>query len=298
MGSEMCIRDRNILEWEITRNYRELRPSERKVADYLLHCEEELEDMTLTELSEKAKVSQPTVLRFARGMGYEGFKELKNAILEEKIRKKMEKEKITPLYGFPVGKEDVLTDVPSKVIGTTIHVMQETLKSISLKEYVKAIELITNAENIIVYGVENSLCTVSDLVTKFLYLGLKCSSYHDYYLQNISAGNLNERDVAIGISYSGNSRNTVEVMRTAKKAGASTIVITNFEDAPISKYADVQICTSTEQFLYGDAIFSRSSQLAIVDMLYMGVLLSDYEKYTQRLDKNGRTICNQIYEIR
>ena len=66
----------NILEWEITRNYRKLRPSERKVADYLLHCDEELDDMTLTELAEKAKVSQPTVLRFARGMGFEGFKEL------------------------------------------------------------------------------------------------------------------------------------------------------------------------------------------------------------------------------
>ncbi|MGN8961566.1 hypothetical protein [Bariatricus sp. HCP28S3_D3] len=52
----------NILEWEITRNYRKLRPSERKVADYLLYCEEELDDMTLTELAEKARVSQPTVL--------------------------------------------------------------------------------------------------------------------------------------------------------------------------------------------------------------------------------------------
>lgn len=287
----------NILEWEITRNYRKLRPSERKVADYLLHCDEELDDMTLTELAEKAKVSQPTVLRFARGMGFEGFKELKSAILEERIRKNMEKEEITPLYGFPVGKEDVLTDVPSKVIGTTIHVLQETLKSISLKEFVKAIELIINADNIVVYGVENSLCAVSDLVTKFLYLGLKCRSYNDYYLQNISAGNLGEGDAAIGISYSGNSRNTVEVMRTAKKSGANTVVITNFEDAPISKYADVLICTSTEQFLYGDAIFSRSSQLAIIDMLYMGVLLSDYDKYTKKLDKNGRTISNQMYEI-
>ncbi len=287
----------NILEWQITRNYRKLRPSERKVADYLLQCEEELDDLSLTELAEKAKVSQPTVLRFAKGMGYEGFKELKSAILEERIRKKVEKEEIIPLYGFPVEKKDVLTDIPSKVIGTTIHVMQETLKSISLKEYAKAIKLITNADNIVVYGVENSLCTVNDLVTKLLYLGLKCYSYNDYYLQNISACNLGNKDVAIGISYSGNSRNTVEVMRAAKKSGASTIVITNFENAPISKYADVQICTSTDQFLYGDAIFSRSSQLAIIDMLYMGVIVSDYDKYTKKLDKNGRTICNQAYEI-
>ncbi|MGN0350242.1 MAG: MurR/RpiR family transcriptional regulator [Roseburia sp.] len=288
----------DILELEIGGHYKELRPSERKVADYLLRCDEELEDMTLTELAERAKVSQPTVLRFARGLGYEGFRELKTTILEDRMRKKMEMERISPLYGFPVTRDDMLTDVPSKVIGTAIHIMQETLKSISLKEYMKAIEFITCAENIVVYGVENSLCTVSDLMTKFLYLGLNCRNYNDYYLQSVSAGNLSEKDVAIGISYSGNSRNTVEVIRMAKKAGAKTIVITNFEEAPICKYADVIICTSTEQFLYGDAIFSRTSQLAIVDMLYMGVLLSDYDKYTEKMDKSSKVICSQPYEIR
>lgn len=287
----------NLLEWEITRNYRNLRPSEKKVADFLLQCEDELEKLTLTEVALKARVSQPTVLRFARGMGYEGFKELKSAIVEDKIRKKIEDEKINPLYGFPIGEDDILTDVPSKVIGTTVHVLKEVIKGLSLKEFVKAIDLITRANNIVVYGVENSLCTVTDLLTKFLYLGLPCRTYDDYYLQNISSGSLKKGDLAIGISYSGSSRNTVEVMQKAKKAGAQTIVITNFEDAPILKYADVKICTSTDQFLYGDAIFSRSSQLAIVDMLYMGVLLTDYHGYTKILDKNSRTVRNKIYEI-
>lgn len=287
----------NFIEWEITRNYRNLRPSERKVADFLLHCEKDLSDITLVELATSAEVSQPTVLRFARSMGYHGFKELKNAILEEKIRKKIDKEIIDPLYGFPIDKEDILTDVPSKVIGTTLHVLKETIKSISLKEFVKAIELITKSESIFVFGVENSLCAVSDLVTKFLYLGLKCDKYDDYYIQNIQANSLQQGDVAIGISYSGRSRNTVEVIRASKKSGANTIVITNFEDAPITKYADVVICTSNEQFLYGNAIFSRSSQLAIVDMLYMGVLISDYDKYTSNLDSNAKSISNNIYEI-
>lgn len=287
----------NFIEWEITRNYRNLRPSERKVADFLLHCEKDLSDITLVELATSAKVSQPTVLRFARSMGYHGFKELKNAILEEKIRKKIDKEIIDPLYGFPIGKEDIITDVPSKVIGTTLHVLKETIKSISLKEFVKAIDLITNSESIFVFGVENSLCAVSDLVTKFLYLWLKCDKYDDYYIQNIKANSLQQGDVAIGISYSGRSRNTVEVIRASKKSGANTIVITNFEDAPVTKYADVVICTSNEQFLYGNAIFSRSSQLAIVDMLYMGVLISDYDKYTSNLDSNAKSISNNIYEI-
>ncbi|WBW49896.1 MurR/RpiR family transcriptional regulator [Peptoniphilus equinus] len=287
-----------ILEWAIAKNYRGLRPSEKKVADYLLYCDGELEDMTLVELAKKANVSQPTVLRFAKAMGYGGFKELKAAMVKERIRKGMQREDISPLYGFHVGREDLPTDVPAKVIATTIHLMREMLKSMSLKDYIKAIALIQNADNIVVYGVENSLCVVSDLVTKFLYLGLKCYSYNDYYLQHISAVNLNPKDVAIGISFSGTSRNTVDVLRGAKESGASTIVITNFENTAIAQYADVQICTGSGQFLYGDAIFSRATQLAIVDMLYMGVLISDYDRYTGNLDLNGKTIGDPTYEIK
>lgn len=288
----------NLLEWEITKNYRNLRPSEQKVADYLLRCPEDPESLTLTEVSAGAGVSQPTVLRFAKAMGYDGFKELKAAVMEDRIRRKMETEDFSPLYGFPIGKDDLITEVPAKVIGTTIHVMQEILKSISMKEFIHAVDLIVGADSIAIYGVENSLCTVQDLRTKLLYLGLKCQSSADAYLQQIGAANLTDKDVLIGISYSGSSRSTVEVMHIGKKAGAKTIAITNFEDAPISKYADVVICTSTEQFLYGDAIYSRSSQLAVVDMLYMGVILSDYEKYTKVLDKNSKMINNQIFEIR
>lgn len=288
----------DMLEFKISKHYKDLRPSEKKVADYILRCDEEIGQMTLTEFADKVQVSQPTIMRFVKCLGFEGFKEFKYEVMQDNLRKEITKITSNSLYGFAVEKEDVLTDVPAKVVSTITKIMQDTLKSISLKEYVRAIDAITGAENIVVYGVENSACTVSDLVTKLLYLGLECRSYQDYYLQSVSAGNLGENDLAIGISYSGCSRNTVEVLRAAKKAGAKTIAITNFENALISKYADIVICGSTKQFLYGNAIFSRTSQIAIVDMIYTGVLLSDYEKFTKRIDRSSKAICSKVYEIK
>ena len=61
--------------------------------------------------------------------------------------------------------------------------------------------------------------------------------------------NLDSRDVAIGISYSGSSKNTVDVMKLAKKKGAATIAITNFEHSLIAGYADILLCTSSQQLL-------------------------------------------------
>ena len=95
---------------------------------------------------------------------------------------------------------------------TSVEMLDETLKNISMKEYRRAVEAVLKAENIVIYSVENSVCTANDLLTKLTYLGLNCRIYGDYYLQNVSAVNLTRKDLAIGISYSGCSRHTVEML--------------------------------------------------------------------------------------
>ena len=104
--------------------------------------------------------------------------------------------------------------------------------------------------------------------------------------------------MAVGISYSGESKDTVDALKTAKKAGARTVVITNFKDSTISRYADILICTSQEQLMYGDAIFSRSPQILIVDMIYMGIISSDYERYANQLNRCEKVVQEKAYDHR
>ena len=80
------------------------------------------------------------------------------------------------------------------------------------------------------------------------------------------------------------------------KSGATTIAVTNFKDSVISKYADLLICTSQDQLFYGDAIFSRASQIVLVDMIYMGLIVSDYEKYAKCLDQSAGVIKDKAYK--
>ena len=173
--------------------------------------------------------------------------------------------------------------------------MEETLKNFSVKTYRKAVEAIRKARLIDIYSVENSGVAAQDLLAKLLYLGLPCRYFSDSYYQRISAGSLTDEDVAVGISYSGASKDTVDAMRTAKRCGAVTIVITNFRDSPICRYADILICTSQEQFIYGNAIYSRMTQLLIVDMIYMGIIASDYEHYVGLLDQGEKIVRERAY---
>ncbi|MFR8034695.1 MAG: MurR/RpiR family transcriptional regulator [Lachnospiraceae bacterium] len=275
--------------------YTGLRPSEKKAADYFLHYHQSMEKLRIEDVAKKAEVSQPTILRFLKALGYQGFKEFKYALIQEEAREEQKEEDAIELYGFRLSKKDMLEQIPGKVIATSIQMLEETLKSVQVKEYKRAVEAILKAESIVIYSVENSVCTANDLLTKLMYLGLNCRMYEDYYLQSISAKNLTKQDLAIGISYSGYSRDTVEMMRLARAAGAATLVLTNFENAMIADYADILLCASHHQFLYGDTIFSRITQLALVDMLYAGVINQNYEKLSKQLKQNSKIIAQRAY---
>ncbi|MGI6010714.1 MAG: MurR/RpiR family transcriptional regulator [Ruminococcus sp.] len=281
--------------FEVRSRYKELRPSEQKTADVILENNEEMVNWSIEELARKAGVSQPTIIRFAKAMGLGGYRELKNRMLEERVQRQ-HFSAAENILEYPVKKEDKLVEIPAKVIRTNIRHLEEVLKAVSTYEYVRAVEALENAENISVYAVENSSCTAEDFTTKMAYIGKQVYFNKDGYMQKVNAKNLTPRDVAIGISHTGKSKHTVEALKCAKESGAVTISITNFEKAVINKYADIVLCTENSQYMYGNAIFSRSAQISIVDMLYLGAFLTNYDYYADRLNRSWSNIQDLVYE--
>lgn len=279
----------------IKSKYFDLRPSEVKVADYVLRNAKEVSKISIANLSETTGVSEPTIIRFVKCIGYKGYREFKDHIIADMVGNKID-ENISMLHGFKLQKEDKIQNIPQKTINTTINILGETLKSICTKSYEESINMIINARRIDIYGVENSISVISDLTNKLLYLGLDVRRQEDIYMQNLCASSLTEEDLAIGISYSGTSKDTVDIMKRAKNSGAKTLVITNFDKSMISNFADVVIHGSnSKNDIYGNAIFSRTSQIAIVDMIYMGIILSDYERFSKTLDVNGDISSHKSY---
>lgn len=288
------MRKEDTIAFLIETKYASLRTSEKKAADYVLEHMDEVMTMSLSEFARRSGVSQPTVVRFVNALGFDGYRAFKFRLICEH-GKQDEAGTVNVMYGYEVTGKDELRNIPARITATVIRMMEENLKSISVDTFENVVRAIVNAEYIEIYGVENSGSVCSDLCTKLTYLGMKCRYYEDPYMQCICAGNLRERDVAIGISYSGYSIDTVDALKMAKKQGALTIAITNFQDSLISRYADYVICSTQEQFLYGKAIFSRTAQLAIVDMIYLGVIVSDYDRFIRALDRNSELIRHKAY---
>ena len=284
------------LAFQIRSVYASLRKSEKRVADYILENAVQCRKISLDQLAKRSGVSQPTVVRFVKAVGYESFREFRYKLLEEsRYTDALARESQQVMYGYALRPDDDLRSIPAKVAATSIQTIEDMLKSISSQEFEKTIHMIAAAKRIMLCCVENSSAAARDLMIKLLYLGYDCRYDEDYYVQRIAAASMTEEDVVIGISYSGQSKDTVDVMQTARKAGAKTICITNFRESKISAWCDVILCSSQKQWLYGDAIFSRSAQMVLNDMIYMGLMVNDYDIRTEQLDKNSRIIQDKAY---
>ena len=150
-------------------HYAALRPSEQKAADFILAHLGEARQMTLAQTAQQAGVSQPTILRLIRAVGFSGFRAFQMALVEEQGRRNSH-----AMYGYHLSADETVASVPAHIISTTIRSLESMLKYISGEMMENCVERIRSARKIAVFGVENSIVTCRDLCTKLLYLGLPC----------------------------------------------------------------------------------------------------------------------------
>lgn len=115
-------------------------------------------------------------------------------------------------------------------------------------------------------------------------------------MQVTYALSLGKGDVAVAVSHSGKTKQTIEAIRFAKAQGASIICITNFGASEIANLADIILLTAShEKTLQSETLVSRLSQLAIVDMLYLGVIQKNYNRYAPMIEKQNTAIVSLFF---
>ena len=249
----------------------EMTDSEKLIADYILNNPEEIYNLKIEDLARKLNLSLPTVFRFTRKLGFEGFKDFKVALIKD----------------IAIGMNIDVSDIGDEGIEATTNSifekitgnLKETLSLINYDDLDKAVNLITSAKRLVFFAVSSSISVAFDSYYKFFRAGFTCFYNIDSYTQRDIATQCTSRDAAIGISFSGETVETVESMRIAKKNGAGTISVTTFFNSPISRYSDVCLYTAPVHSYYQKIDFpSKMSQTAIMDSLYLNVVLKNRKK--------------------
>ncbi|HTJ27856.1 MAG TPA: MurR/RpiR family transcriptional regulator [Candidatus Limnocylindria bacterium] len=269
--------------------YSGLRAAEQRVADFILAHPDELIYLTVTELAERTNTSESTVVRLCQKIGYKGYQEFKIVLARDLV------EPTTEIYAAIEPNDDVQT-VKQKVFQANAQALRDTIEVLDDGELQKAVDALTKARRVDIYGVGGSGPLALDAYHKFLKLGMQAVALSDGDLMAMSSALLGPGDVAFGISHTGASRDVTDALNRAKSGGATTICITHRSSSPITKVSDIVLVTAAKQTAFrSDASSSRIAQLTIIDTLYVGVAHNNHDKAIDMIEKTREATASKRY---
>lgn len=275
----------NILEY-IKQNYEDFTDSEKLIADYLLSNNESLINLSAKEIGELTNTSAATLIRFSKKLGFESLNEMK---LKLSISLRDKKEKADFEY---INKKLETTDIIYGIKKSIDKVMDKTVNIIREEDLEKAIDLLSKAKNIYIYSVGVSGLVGQDFYYKLSRINKRCIAHIDTHLQITSSILMEPEDVAVAISYSGTTKEVIMCVENANKNNVPVISITKASVSnKLEDLSDITLKVPyVEKSLREGAMSSRISQLAIIDMLFIGMAKENIEEIENKLLKTREAV--------
>lgn len=268
----------NILEY-IKQNFDSFTDSEKSIAKYLLSNKKSIINMSAKEIGDITNTSAPTVVRFSKKIGFDSLNEMKLK-LTINLQNNNKKSDFEYLHG-DLSTKNIISGVKSSID----NIMNKTIGVLKEEDLDKAIELLNKAKNIYVFSVGNSSLVAMDFYYKLSRINKRCIAHSDTHLQITASALMEEGDVVVAISYSGETKEVLKCVDNAKKIGAPVISITKASISnTLADMSDIVLRVPfVEKSLREGAMSSRISQLAIIDMLFLGMARNDLKEVEEKL---------------
>lgn len=277
MAAHQANRDDNLIE-DIQSRLDSLNKSERKVAEAILRDPSAATRYSIAALARAADVSEPTVNRFCRGFSATGFPDFK-------IRLAQSIATGTPYVGQNVEPDDTVAEFADKIVLSTIASLDKARQALDPKALATAIDYLIQAKQINFFGMGGSAPVALDAQHKFFRFNIPVMSYDDALMQRMVAAGSSTGDVIVMISYTGRTRETVDIAKIARTNGATVIGITN-PDSPLGDACTVVLeVTAPEDTEVYMPMSSRIIHLTVIDILATGVTLKRGADFLSHLKK-------------
>jgi len=244
----------------------ELTPAEQRVATLVLEHPRLVLNEPIADIARMAEVSQPTVIRFCRSLGFLGLADFKLKFASSLTG-------AIPVRHSQVRTGDSTHDVSAKVIDNTVSAILKFRDQLDVRSIDRAIELLTRANRVEFYAMGNSRVVALDGQHKFFRFRIPTASYGDSHLFTLAAELLKPGDVVVAISNSGRLPELLTAVEAARAAGADVIAITT-SGSPLAKKASVCLAVDhAEDSATFLSMISRILQLLLIDILSVGISL-------------------------
>jgi DNA-binding MurR/RpiR family transcriptional regulator len=261
---------------------------ERKVGDYVLTHPHEVVGLSITRLAEVSGASTTTVSRFCRRMGTGGYRHLRIALAKEW-------DSPDSLIYVEVQPGEPLANVTQKIFAANIQALRDTQGTLNLDVLQRVVDAILRAGRVDIYAAGGAGIAARELHFKCMQLGINANAFLDSQMQVMSAAALTPQDVGIGISHTGLQRHVAEALTLANAGGAKTIALTSYAGTPVADAADIVLfTTSLAAAISYDSPTVRTAQLAVVDVIYEGMLLKGRDTAQENMARVAKAIAGQV----
>ena len=270
--------------------------AEQRVAKVVLDNPSTVARRSITEVAEAAGTSETTVTRFCKAIGVGGYPELRIALAADTARASVRADRD---LGGEIAPEDDMKTVVGKVTFADARAVEETAEQLDIDVLTEVVDAIAGARRVDVYGVGASAFVAADLQQKLHRIGRTCFAWNDTHIMLTSAAVLTGEDVAVAISHTGATTDTVEALRVARAHGATTVALTNYPTSPIADVADHVLTTAARETTFrSGATASRIAQLTVVDCLFIGIAQRHMDQSITALDATRDAVSAHRMETR
>lgn len=233
--------------------------AERQVAEWVLADPQRLLTLSMSQIAQQCEVSDTTVLRMCRAVGFRGFTDLKLALAQDLVRP-------TQLIHDDIDTGDDPATLLRKVFLANVQALYDTLDLIDPLAVIAAVDALESANTITIGAVGGSSIVAQALYQRLYRLGRRCDAPQDVQLQLMHAALSGPGDVVVAVSYSGITKDIAQLVERAKRDGATTICITGNAHSPIARHCDI-VLASVSHETRSEPIAARIAQLTIVDAI-------------------------------
>lgn len=274
----------------IREHYKKMSKSHKRIAEYIQENYDQAVFMTAARLGEALGISESTVVRFAYGLGYDGYPGFQRA-LEECVRGKLSSvQKMDARYGKS-SQSEILTSV----INSDIEKLQDTIRNLDPDAFEAAVNTILEAETVYIMGLRSN-----EPLAGFLHFYLNMIRGNVVLLRttNISETfeqmiRIHKKDCFIGISFPRYSMRTLKAMEFANDRNARVIAITDSIHSPMNLYSSCNLLARSDMVSIVDSLVAP---LSLINALVVALCLKCPQEVKQNLENLEQTWNNyQVY---
>ena len=261
---------------------------QRRIAEYITTNYDKAAFLTASKLARLTDVSESTVVRFAAELGYEGYPEMRRALLN------MIRGKLTAVQRIEVAKSIMDSrDILSHVLSSDIDQIRLTMEEMDVETFKQAVDAIVGAKSIYIFGLRSAsfLANFMGFYFSLLFDNVRVvgeSPSSDAIEQLVR---LSEDDVLIAVSFPRYSSRTIRAMSYARDVGAKIVAITDSQMSPLAKLSDITLCARSDMVSFVDTLVAP---LSLVNALIVAVsenapgdLYANFERLERIWDEYG-----------